>query len=353
MRKKLNMLIMSLLSLLMLTACGGDEKVALLYEKLPADADVVAVVNLKTVVEAAGGKIENTTVNLPKLLLDSLSENGRGDVEYYTSMLSSGYVDPNSFALMWSYADSNKPILVMTLTDPDMFVKMIHRDGFLKYSDETATTYYTATRWDKAGKESYPCYAIINGHVYYLSDVAPGSATTPADVLSSILSRVREKPLAKSPAGEFIMDGEAVGIMFKPGEKIKEQMKKSDAQKLQDGTLCLKGGFEGEALKLTGKIVATDGTDADISPLKDLFDANGAVNGKALLGEVVNSDSVLLANINTANGLKLTGNIDAEDIRLEFTGGGAKGIVDRLLEIIDSYAYPAPPAAPETAEPAQ
>lgn len=350
MRKKINMIFMSLLSLLLLTACSGDEKVAMLFEKLPADADMVAVVNLTKVVGASGGSIENGQVKLPKLLLDSLSENGKKDVEYYSNLISSGYVEPGSFAVMKSYADSDRPILVMTLSDPDMFVKVIHSDGFLKFSNDKSITYYTATRWDADGKESYPCYAITTSHVYYLSDVAPGSSSTPADVLASLLSRIQQKPFSRTPAGEYLADCEGVSIAYKASAKVKELMKKSDVQKLQEGTLCLKGAFEGDALKLTGKVIGADGSDADCTPLKDLFDASGKINGKALLGDVLNTDSVLQKNINTAKGLTVTGSADAESVSLNIAGGKAKGIVEKLIAIFDGYAYPAPPAAPAEGE---
>lgn len=74
MKKEIRGIICLLWAMVMVASCSDNSKMKGLLEQVPADADVVFVGNVKTVLESAGGALDNSQVILPAFISDNMSQ---------------------------------------------------------------------------------------------------------------------------------------------------------------------------------------------------------------------------------------------------------------------------------------
>ena len=100
MKREIRGIICLFLAMLMAASCSDNSKMKGLLEQVPADADVVLVGSVKTVLESAGGKLENSQIILPAFISDNLSQGEKKDFDEANAFLKDSGIDPEACAVI-------------------------------------------------------------------------------------------------------------------------------------------------------------------------------------------------------------------------------------------------------------
>lgn len=76
------------MALIMTTSCSDNGKMKALLEQIPENTEVVCVGNVKTILESAGGSIEDSKIKLPSYVLDALPRQKANDIDKANDFLS-------------------------------------------------------------------------------------------------------------------------------------------------------------------------------------------------------------------------------------------------------------------------
>lgn len=82
--KKVKQFLCLVMAVVLSVSCTDNTKMQNLLENIPESTDLVFVGNVKTVLESAGGKIENSMIVLPDYVA---SEMGKGDTKEFRQVL--------------------------------------------------------------------------------------------------------------------------------------------------------------------------------------------------------------------------------------------------------------------------
>ena len=73
--------------LFLATSCFNNSKTKNLLDQIPADLDIVVVGDAKTIIESAGGTIEESQIILPSYLTDEMSNSDLNEYDKLKSFL--------------------------------------------------------------------------------------------------------------------------------------------------------------------------------------------------------------------------------------------------------------------------
>ena len=127
--------------LFLATSCFNNSKTKNLLDQIPADLDIVVVGDAKTIIESAGGTIEESQIILPSYLTDEMSNSDLNEYDKLKSFLKNSGIDVNACAIAGNYSDSN-PIVVFALQDQNKFTKTIEENDFREKDTENGVIYY-------------------------------------------------------------------------------------------------------------------------------------------------------------------------------------------------------------------
>lgn len=289
MKKNLLKLCAGLVLTLLVTACSKNPRMSALLEKLPADADVVVVGDLKTVVESAGGSVDGSKVKLPSFITDEMKGRAERELDELLDKVEDSGVDASACAGVGNF-DDREPTYVFKIEDKEKFIQYIEDEDFDNDDEEDGVTYYL-----KENGNSYStygsCIAIDGDVAYAVFDVWEGGDFNPVKHVRKIIRNAKEESFGSTKFADYIDNGNAFGMAIKMPKELKRELKKAglsnDLANLYTGVLCVRGNLDSDNAELNFKMFESDGKEKDTSALDKYMKTDGYINAKALayLGE--------------------------------------------------------------------
>lgn len=278
-------------------ALSGSSKMKNLLKQIPADAEIVAVGNVQTILESAGGKIEDSKISLPSFFTDFLGKEKMKDIDKANEFLKKSGIAPEACAV-FGYFKKNNPVILFALNDAKQFVKTIEEEGFKEKDKDGDITIYTKKVYEGYNPEydDYGYIAINGNYAYWIERVWAGSDLRPASFLPQVIKDAADKNFADTPYGSYILDGNAGGVAFKWPKEMRQMMRESgvpsDLLSIYDGTVCLRGNLKKEKAELVMKMFDENGKELDAELFKDFMDPSAQIDKKAL--KLLGKDEVMV-----------------------------------------------------------
>lgn len=279
------------LALLVFTGCGGDSQFKGLLEQVPANSDVVAVLNVKTLVENAGGQIDGSTVKLPQVALDVMGEDAVKQLDELNAILKDGGVDINVVAIAVNNADGGEPVVLGRVTDRAKLVKTLEGEGFKDKGNNGGVAYYEKTVVD-AGSPDYNryCHVAVTDNIIYMVPGVSGWQNYDAEKsIGKLIADAKESNMAGTPMGKRLVEDNLGGVAFKTpkeyGQEVRYLGLPSELISIYEGSVCIKGSLDGSELKLTLNVYDSDGkavTTKSFGDFADMVNSNAKISSKAL-----------------------------------------------------------------------
>lgn len=278
-------------------ALSGSSKMKNLLKQVPADAEIVAVGNVQTILESAGGKIEDSKISLPSFFTDFLGKEKMKDIDKANEFLKKSGIDPEACAV-FGYFKKNNPVVLFALNDAKQFVKTIEEEGFKEKDKDGDITIYTKKVYEGYEPEydDYGYIAINGNYAYWIERVWAGSDLRPASFLPQVIKDAADKNFADTPYGSYILEGNAGGVAFKWPKEMRQMMREngvpSDLLSIYDGTVCLRGNLKKEKAEVVMKMFDENGKELDADLFKDFMDPSARIDKKAL--KLLGKDEVMV-----------------------------------------------------------
>lgn len=278
-------------------ALSGSSKMKNLLKQIPADAEIVAVGNVQTILESAGGKIEDSKISLPSFFTDFLGKEKMKDIDKANEFLKKSGIAPEACAV-FGYFKKNNPVILFALNDAKQFVKTIEEEGFKEKDKDGDITIYTKKVYEGYNPEydDYGYIAINGNYAYWIERVWAGSDLRPASFLPQVIKDAADKNFADTPYGSYILEGNAGGVAFKWPKEMRQMMRESgvpsDLLSIYDGTVCLRGNLKKEKAEVIMKMFDENGKELDAELFKDFMDPSAQIDKKAL--KLLGKDEVMV-----------------------------------------------------------
>lgn len=289
--KKLSLLL-ALLVALFVTSCSDDSKLSKFSELLPAEADIVAVGDVKTIIESAGGSLDGDKLTMPAAINSRFDEYEKEKLNECNNFLSTSGIELTVGAIVCNYKDLNhstNPVVVFSLNDNEKFIKAITKQGFEKGKVEGDIEFYTKPMYRS---EDYPewnsdSYMAISGSVAYWMPEADESANPGGEeIIKSLIAGTKEKSFADTKQGEYATKGNAAGVYFRFPSELKETMATTglpaDLLAIYDGGVAINSNLDKDKLSFNVKMFDKDGNEFDIKKATPFADRSSEIGNDAL-----------------------------------------------------------------------
>ena len=265
-------------------SCSNDSKMANLLENIPENTDLVFVGNVKTVLESAGGKIENSMIVLPDYVASEMKEGDTKDLNKVNEFFKVAGIDMEACAVMMSFRN-NYPILVFALEDQQKFVDAMKQKGYQKDSEKGDAVFYV-----KPSESSYgsPNYIAVNGSFAYviLENYLPSDFNA-ISYLERVFEDAAEANYADTPYGDYILGANGGGLATKLPAELKKEMREegllnAEANVLLNAVYCVRGELTSNKATAECKVFPAEGDEFDVEKLAKLIDIKSEVSNEAL-----------------------------------------------------------------------
>ena len=271
-------------TVLLSVSCSDNEKMQNLLENIPENTDFVFVGSVKTVLESAGGKIENSKIVLPNYISNEMKEGDAEKFDEANNFLKDAGIDIEACAVMMSFKN-NYPILVFALDDQQKFVDAMKQKGYQKDSDKGDAVFYVKPSESDYGS---PSYVALNGSfAYVITKNYLRSDFNAISYLQRVIEDAAEANYADTPSGEYILGTNGGGLATKLPAKLKNEMREegllnAEANILLNAVYCVRGELTSNKATVECKVFPEDGDEFDTEKLAKLFDIKSEVSDEAL-----------------------------------------------------------------------
>lgn len=327
--------------LLVVTSCSNSSNMMSdLLENVPADVDVVVVGDVKTIIESAGGLVDESKLNLPTYITDELSGSDLNEFDEFRSFLKGSGVNIETCAVVLDYKHSY-PIFICALNDVDKFKKVIEREGFRERESDEDVIFYTKKVYESSLDSSYDDYgyiAIKDSYVYWIKCVWVGSDFKAERTIKRLIDDANENPFAGTVFSEYIVSGNAGGVAIRiPSELRRELIKagiSNDVADLYDGVICMKGDLSDSLVEINMKWFDENGQAKNIDELGKYIDLNAKINQQALA--FMNKDEFLISAMSIKDmDWERYMDLISENVRLSRSDKATLTILKSYLEKLD------------------
>lgn len=302
-----------LVLMLLLTACNNSRMSSLL-DKIPASVDVVAVGDLKTVLESAGGKVEGSKIELPDYITETFSKGENKDYDKFVDFLAESGINPSACALSYKYKDDS-PMLIFMVDDEEAFVKAIKDEDFEKEKEQDGMTLYKLERYGSIGDY----VAVKDGMAYFMERM--NEDDKPMRTFTRYIENANEEDFGSTPFADYITEANAFGVSIKLPSVLKDQMKEigvpNSVADIYDGVVCLRANLDQTKAQLKVKMFEKDGSDKNFDAVSKYFNVDAKVNADALKYLSDNESFVYAVSLKDVNWDKyfemITGSVPSTD----------------------------------------
>lgn len=290
--------------MLLTVSCSENAKLKDLLKQIPADADVVLVGNLKTVMESAGGSLADSKIKLPSNIADELPSSAMNDIDDVNAFLKKSGIDLDACAFFVDY-NQNYPVIVFSLTDKKQFVDAIEDKGFREKTSEDDIVFYTKKTYASSDPDwdDYDYIAVNGSYAYWIQSVWVGSKFKPVRYLQDMIEAADDKNYMDTPYGDYIIDGNAGGIALKWPKDMKKELRKSgmpsDMLSVYDGVICMRANLSDNQCTVDIKLYDKDGHEINADFAKQFTDTSATIDGKALA--MLGKDESLIYTLSLKN----------------------------------------------------
>lgn len=298
---------------LMATACSNNGNMSSLLERIPEDAEMVVVGDVRTVVESAGGKIEGSgffgsikqklglsgggsTIELPSYMTDAMADGDANDADDFLDFLKHSGINIEACALAANY-DDRQPTIIFALNDEEQFIKAIKDEDYDHEKEKDGVEYYTKTGYESSYGSDISYIAIADGYAYFIAEVWSDSNFKPMKHIDRLISDAKEKSFASTKFADYITEGNAVGMSFRLPKQLRDELRNYGISgkmlDLYKGVACIKSNLDNETATLSVKLFNEDGSEKTCDFMKEFMSLDGTVNTKAL--DYLGDDEVLVA----------------------------------------------------------
>lgn len=287
MKKSIYRQVCLIVAMILTVSCSDNAKVRELLEQIPASADIVVAGNLKTIVESAGGTVEDSKIKIPSNIMEALPAGAAKDIDKANSFLKRSGIDPEACALVVDYV-KDKPVVVFAIADKEKFIGTLEDEGFKeKTMDGKAVAYVKKVFEGYEPEYDDYGYVVVNGsYAYWMDRVWVGSSFKPLQYLQELVEEAEDKNVASTDYGDYMTDGNAGGIAFRFPEKIKMELRKSglpsDVLSMYDGVICLRSELSDDKCTVGMRMYDKDGKEMSHDIYKEYMDVSSTINPDAL-----------------------------------------------------------------------
>lgn len=279
--RKLNHFIL-FLSVLVLTGCSRSCSSTDFLKRIPADADVVVVGDVESVVKSLGGELKGSDLKLPSYLTSELDKELDKIQETLEALKASG-VDAKKVAIAVNYKDY-QPIVVFKIDDKKKLKKFLESEDFEADDEEDGITFYCKNINYEWGAYSSSCVAVYKGFGYFADRVYDSETKNKArSIVNRFIDSAKEESYASTKMGDYVASAKTVGVAIKfPKELKKDDEIPADLRKILGGYIGIQADLDGDELKMKFKITDEEGKTPDMSFLSKYVDYKKRINDKAL-----------------------------------------------------------------------
>lgn len=275
------------LMLFVLTACSNNSKMKALLEAIPADVDVVLVGDAKTVINSAGGSIEDSKVKLPAYISDSFSESELEQFDELNAFLKISGIELEACAAMGNYSDS-QPYIVFAIDDSKKFLKAIENEDFSEWEKSDDITCYQKLIYD-SGDKDYNRYSfiVVNDDIaYFIKNVRGRKRNDVWSDVCRMIDGAEEESFADMDCGKYIAQGNVAGLSLNLPKAYRRLLKEaglsSDLASLFEGRICMRGNLTDKSAKVDMKFFDENGEEKDSKEFARFMDVDATIDTDAL-----------------------------------------------------------------------
>ena len=330
-----------MLTFLAMSSCSQDSNMAKLLERIPENADVVAVGNMKTIIESAGGTIEGSKINLPSYIKDELDNSSYEKLAEFNSFLKESGLNPELGALVTEY-DKSYPIIIFPVSDTKKFTNALEDNGYREKSADSGMSFFSKKVYEASyGDGKYDDYSYIvvkDSYAYYIENVWVGSDFKPLREVERLIDKASESSYAKTAYSKYLVSGNAGGVSFRIPRELRKQLRDagmpSSIVDMYEGVICVKGNLEKDAITLESKWFDENGKPKQLKNTGKILDLNAKIDPEAL--KYFNNNESLIAAV-SLKGIDWDSYMDfvAEVGSLSRSEKAAMTMVKSYLEKID------------------
>lgn len=286
---KTKILSWSIVALMMLTisSCFRSDRMTGMLDQLPADADCVAVFDLKTIIESAGGSVEDNKIKLPSYILDELSSSESRKFDEFNDFLKNSTANIDAAAIVTYFG--KEPIFVFSYDDRKKIANAIEDEGFREKNDDNGMVLYSKRTYESTYDSSYDTYSHIvlkDSYGYMMLDIYNYQDIKPLREISRLIDEANDSPFSKTEFADYITSGNAGGVAVKIPSELRKELKKSGVPSSMvnnyDGVLCFKADLTDDKATVEGSWFDENGKVKDIKDLGDYMNPDARIDSKVL-----------------------------------------------------------------------
>jgi hypothetical protein len=264
-----------LLLTIVAASCSRRADTPALLEQIPADADIVALVNMKTLAQSLGGEVEGSKITLPPYWnsADLLDEKA----EQFLDLVSNSGVDAEYVAMAGNFKD-RAPMVAFSLLDADSFRRTLTDQGYTRSEGSGDVTYYV-----NASGSSY--VALRGDYAYYYAE--GDNLQKAKQHYEDFFAAVKQAPASDSPLASFLTQGNAGGACIRQADLYTGSLKSIGAPAeivdiFRDASIVMSLNVDNNTATLRSQLVDAKGKTVDLSPLSQYGDLSARVSRSVL-----------------------------------------------------------------------
>lgn len=261
MKKKILYIVSMVMAVATISSCSCSSSSNDLLDRVPADADYVALGQVKNTIENAGGTLndEGNTVTLPAYITSAFPEMQEG-VDEFNSNLQENGINYSSVAV-FGYFNNDDPIIVAKINDTDK-AKAFYQKNYGDPTTENGATIYTNDS-DYAYSSRQECYAIADGYLYTCQGWYDSDDEMPKNRILKAIDEANNKAFSKlgvaSALAKANVGGGVINLTRGLNELKREEPQLASLADQLSGYVLITGNLDGPEATVEVSLVDESG----------------------------------------------------------------------------------------------
>lgn len=277
-----------MLIMIMMTSCSKSKEEKLM-DKIPADVDLIAVCDVKTLVESLDGTVNGSSIQISDDVTDILSNGEKKQLDEYLSNIEDSGIDAEVCAVFTNLKDDCL-YYVFQIEDQKKFISLIQSYDFEEEDVEDGWTLYA-----HKGKYYGSYIRIKDSYAYYIPDVYEYDEYDAARNIKKMMRKAENNPFGKTNMSKYIAGGNAGGVSFRIPREVKKKLEESGVPSefiKNDGYLCLRSTLNDNCARFVAKCFDKNGEEMKTEEFNKYCDVNATLNPEAM--KYLHEDEFLL-----------------------------------------------------------
>jgi len=271
---------LAIITLIMAASCStnGDSRIMALLDRVPKDAEIVAVGNLRTIIESTGGSIDETGITLPEYIMAQIPSSTAEDLAKANEFLANSGIDTETMALS-GFITNARGTLIFAIADHAKFRSTLDREGFGETGNENGVKYFS-------DREDKMTVAIDDDFGYLFMSHNSENTAEAVRSLGRFISDAATSPFSQTPFASYISESNAIGLTFRIPNELQHELRRNDIPPailhFYDGVFCIQCDINDNTITSRMKWFNADGTERNFSDLYVAIDFSAKINADAL-----------------------------------------------------------------------